>query len=62
MPRSGLGKVREFGQAANLVSGTACGCARFAASVPGGSLTWPASTWRCWLPAKCVAACRGAVL
>jgi hypothetical protein len=27
MPRSGLGKVREFGQAANLVSGTACGCA-----------------------------------
>jgi hypothetical protein len=39
MPRSGLGKVREFGQAANLVSGTACGRARFAASVPGGSLT-----------------------
>jgi len=38
-PATGLGKVREFGWAATLVKRHGCGCARFAASVPGGNQT-----------------------
>jgi hypothetical protein len=39
MPRSGLGKVREFGQAATLVKRHGLWLRRFTACVPGGNLT-----------------------
>jgi hypothetical protein len=61
LPRSGLGKVREFGQAATLVKRTACDCtvrrecAWRQPDVTGEHVTILAA-------GKCVAACRSAVL